>query len=405
MAVAAVPKNIGHDFTSAPPGHRFGLYFEGWNVNGWTLDKEDRDNSQTGKTAALRRVLPIAKDAQQLAESIRNRQQAIVSVRSTAGLSLPAISTAPFMTGLGCEHPLENGFAFLNPYGIPYLPGAGIKGIVLRAAVKLAKGEFPEGTQGWTDDTVKALFGVASENADEDVAGSAGALCFWDAIPALKDKLALEIMTPHYARYYEGSESPHDSGQPNPIPLLAVPVGTQFTFHVTCETGRLDSGLIDQWRTLVEAALVFAFDWLGFGAKTSVGYGQFSVDVKAQRDIEESARLRAEQAAQAARLAESVRGLSPTGARLATEATNGNWQTDKSRFVASGLIESWLDQLEAGPQADAINRLSILVETHFPKLLENPDAVQGKKQKPVFTDRQKAIAQRLIALRKSNGRS
>lgn len=31
---AAVPGYIGQDFGDVPPGHRFGLYFQLWNLNG-----------------------------------------------------------------------------------------------------------------------------------------------------------------------------------------------------------------------------------------------------------------------------------------------------------------------------------------------------------------------------------
>ena len=45
--------------------------------------------------------------------------------------------TAPFVTGMGNPHPLENGFTWHPTLGMPYLPGSAVKGLV-RAAVALA---------------------------------------------------------------------------------------------------------------------------------------------------------------------------------------------------------------------------------------------------------------------------
>ena len=50
MTVAA-PKRIGDDFSDAPPGHRFGLYFNGWSSS-WELEK-------TSKTEALKKIVSI----------------------------------------------------------------------------------------------------------------------------------------------------------------------------------------------------------------------------------------------------------------------------------------------------------------------------------------------------------
>ena len=54
----------------------------------------------------------------------------------------------------------------------------------------------------------------------------------------------------------------------------------------------------DRWKGLVKAAFEHAFEWLGFGAKTAVGYGAMERD----RREEEAARERAER--EAARRAE-----------------------------------------------------------------------------------------------------
>ncbi len=125
-------------------------------------------------------------------------------------------------------------------------------------------------------------------------------------------------MTPHYGDYYKGESTPHDSGQPIPIVFLVVPERAEFSFHLTCDTRRLPEPLPATWQDLMRAAFAHAFDWLGFGAKTAVGYGAMKRDdqreVTMSKEREERASL-ALQAAEARRLDEEKKaawaGMSP----------------------------------------------------------------------------------------------
>ncbi|MFO1322242.1 MAG: type III-B CRISPR module RAMP protein Cmr6 [Burkholderiales bacterium] len=206
---------------------------------------------------------------------------------------IDAESTAPFATGLGVEHPVENGFAFLSPYGLPYLAGSGVKGVVRRAAEELLGVGHP---------IVNALFGPEDAGTDEDsaplddAARRRGALTFWDVFPEpIGHSLCIEVMTPHHTTYYEGDSSPHDAGQPNPIPFLAVPPGSKFRFVATFDASYCPRNveLPDDWKALVSKAFVHAFDWLGFGAKTAVGYGAMRLDEVAMTAQEEQRRQKA----------------------------------------------------------------------------------------------------------------
>jgi CRISPR-associated protein Cmr6 len=208
-------------------------------------------------------------------------------------VALKAVAVAPFTTGLGNEHPLENGFAFLKPYGLPYLPGSGVKGVIRQAARELASGDWGD-PNGWkTDESyllkigkeeirlslLDVLFGRDTPSGESGHVRSA--LSFWDVYPQIdSDRLAVEVMTPHQSHYYQQGGTPHDSGSPNPITFLTVPPKSKFTFHVLCDRAhlrRLAPTLAEgeRWKRLIEAAFQHAFQWLGFGAKTSVGYGAF----------------------------------------------------------------------------------------------------------------------------------
>lgn len=343
MPIAAVPAYLGQDFSSASPGLRFGMLLPVWGVNRRTAEllwstsdidyavrgqrREEREVKLENKTSALQQACRLGKLDREIMIALAKRQSGAAHGLPDL-LTLDAIATAPFTTGLGNEHPLENGFAFLNPYGLPYLPGSGIKGVLRQAARELASGKWGD-ARGWSDDRVfplsrkdkpegtdgialsmlDALFGRETRDGDTDHVR--GALSFWDAIPQLPgDSLALDIMTPHQSHYLQNqrnarsgeSTSPHDSGQPNPITFLTLPPGTGFAFHVACDRAHLQ-GLVrdlakdERWKELLGAAFEHAFEWLGFGAKTAVGYGAMESAALRQRKQEREAQRMAAQTA------------------------------------------------------------------------------------------------------------
>ena len=262
---AAVPAYL-KDFADAPPGHRFSLYYAGWN--------DDWSKPKSGVVPMLDALKKLPGHSIKLLAALCARQNTGAEMLGDQVLALHCISTAPFATGLGNEHPLENGFAFLTPYGLPYLAGSGIKGVIRTAAEELASGEWGD-VKGWNEDAIRTLFGPGEEDRTRDTHPQQGALRFWDALPILyKDEMSVEIMTPHHSEYYQGKHSPHNSENPNPISFLAVPAKSKFTFFVECNAGLLrDDTLRQTWRNLLEAAFDHAGKWLGFGAKTAVGYG------------------------------------------------------------------------------------------------------------------------------------
>ena len=411
MSIAAVPRYLGNNFESASPALRFGMYLPIWTAHGdqksefkdrcrrRSREAEDlrRLEAQVGASAAIdelvaRQKLPalwtknnaagrkawctvgrLTDDDRRRVDALVTRQSAMRStVAPSTLLHIEARSIAPFTTGLGNEHPLENGFAFLNPYGLPNLPGSGVKGVVRRAAEELAHRDFFRASSEWSLPDIWRLFGfepwpppqdaAARTSWKEWIAGfsvsksaiddyldkvlpnkattqlrqrldeqdddddclrvllkertlhARGALEFWDVIPKISgDHLAVEIMTPHQSHYYQGklhqgSNTPHDSGSPNPISFLTIPPESEFTFHVRCDQSRLNSiapHLVraERWKRLVEAAFEHAFAWLGFGAKTAVGYGALQRDRAREQKVhrEHEERVRQERAEQEAR--------------------------------------------------------------------------------------------------------
>lgn len=426
MPIAAVPDYLGQRFEEASPGLRFGMYFAGWQAGSWSK----------AIGGSLDAVKPLTSNDQQTIAGLKQRQQtAFDQCPEHSGLRLDAIATAPFTTGLGNEHPLENGFAFLNPYGVPYLPGSGVKGVLRQAARELADGAWGD-PQGWSNEpafplvdshgkpikdsrgqpvvltSADVLFGRELEERDK--VHLRGALSFWDVIPQIAgDQLMVEIMTPHYGHYYQQkadrktgeSVTPHDSGQPIPIHFLTVPPDSRFVFHVVCNTpflARLAPELANsgpdekpRWQGLIEAAFALSFDWLGFGAKTAVGYGALQRDIAAeQRRAAREAKDRAEQEREKA-LQAAVEGLPEDAAELKRLALEHGWEQDKGTLV-SGLAE-WLHNHTA-PAVEAVQIARQLLEHGIPGLMDDPDATQGKKNKPKFKDTQRKLAHTIIEL-------
>jgi CRISPR-associated protein Cmr6 len=312
MDVAAVRNSVRElagDMSGCPAGHRFNLYLEAWQGHDWSRRKE-------GKADAARRALQLG-DAAAVLEGIRDRQ-AFIAARmgarpgQLASLVLDTVSTSPFATGLGMEHPIENGFAFLTPYGLPYLAGSGVKGVLRHAARQLEE-------DGLLDaGTTLALFG---HDADDDP--RRGAVVCWDVFPAPQQgkpgQLQVEVMTPHFRDYYRGEGgSPHDSGSPNPIPFLAVPPGWRFKFVLLCNTASVAAAMPGlDWESALRDIATHAFDWLGFGAKTATGYGVLREDPEAAADqAAKENELAREQAAKENELAREQARKSKSANRL-----------------------------------------------------------------------------------------
>jgi CRISPR-associated protein Cmr6 len=269
MAQAAVPERIQKlGFSDCPPGHRFNLYLQVWNAQ-WGLDAEG------SKAAAAHAACAMPASALALLKSLHRRQVDLARALGEARCCvIEAETTAPFATGLGLEHPIENGFSFMSPYGLPYLAGSGVKGVLRRAAEELAI----------EPDQINALFGPE----DVEVA-QRGVLTCWDVFPRCESGMTVEIMTPHFSGYYQDKDTPHDAGSPNPIPFLAVPAGTKLDFVLTIDAALLPSAvgaaLVD-WQAVVRRIVAHAFNWLGFGAKTAVGYGAMREDPEQQAKFE-----------------------------------------------------------------------------------------------------------------------
>ena len=243
-------------------------------------------------------------------------------------------TSSRLIVGLGAAHALETSITLHHTYGIPYIPGSSFKGAVRAVAfwriVEKWKESFGEddfiahiteelseykgksrleklqdafnGSPIWSEKKPKILEELPEEAQKLvaryqllfGVAGFKGLLTFLDVYPKLEGDakvLEMDVMTPHYAKYYQkpSENPPADWYNPTPIPFLTVKPGVPFRVVVLYDewrAGLLQSdeaikpyaGLmknLDEARKDVESLIEDAFTDLGIGAKTRLGYGRF----------------------------------------------------------------------------------------------------------------------------------
>lgn len=190
-------------------------------------------------------------------------------VKAQAGCSFQRTTAWRFVTGLGRNHPVENGFAWRHDLGTPHIAGSSLKGLVRAYARDWA---------GLDDETLERIFGPKPE------AGLAiGSVVFLDSLPTEPVVLDADVKTPHYGPWYQGETNaiPADWHSPTPIPFLTVAPDQTFVFAVLPrnQLNQQDQEDCKDAADLLKEAL----ETLGAGAKTAVGYGQF-VEAQAPSD-------------------------------------------------------------------------------------------------------------------------
>ncbi|PIE35702.1 type III-B CRISPR module RAMP protein Cmr6 [candidate division KSB3 bacterium] len=247
---------------------------------------------------------------QELLHDIKTRHRETLGALSLEGTDTPICAAVDWrmVLGIGNESVYESSMTLHHIYGIPYIPGQAVKGMVRNWVISeyfhACGADTPENSgqktaeeRAYADPTFRKLFGFAPEDFSLGN-GRQGKIFFFDAFPTnlSSESIAVDIMNPHYGPYYsEGDKKPPaDYHSPNPITFLTVKQGTQFEFYLGIRPsenykpkhhwlgGKLS--LLD----LAKKSLQQALSEHGIGAKTAVGYGYFSTcrhkrSVKAKR--------------------------------------------------------------------------------------------------------------------------
>lgn len=253
------PLRGGRSVENLPTGGNQGLYFnkffDQW-ANGFEEVIKPSGEFLGGKQAWLKKFERELVGASEAANRINNLARAL------GGEAREFTTTGPFITGMGLSNPIENGFLWHHTLGVPYLPGSSVKGMI-RA--------WAEEWEGEDSAVIGRLFG-----RDDKAEGGSGAgnIIVFDALPTKTLALYTEVITPHTGdwRITDKPENspPADWVSPTPIPFLAVKEGAEFQFALAPRKGAKENDLEKAFEYLHEA-----LEWIGAGAKTSVGFGRF----------------------------------------------------------------------------------------------------------------------------------
>lgn len=475
------------ELDNAAPGHKFLLYFQGAaaSQDGDGFKPASWQPLDTKKKEALQTVAqPFSPDVKRGLNALVERQTILADMTSNTVMRYHARLTAPVAIGLGNPHPVENGFSFLSPYGLPYFPGSGVKGAIRSSAEELAL--FDEESK-WTIPLVWVLFGFEAgsgylmsreqqqfrghEMADafgrwieqdasedrvlkwwlqkikdqlpgqlreltrdqvgfcerlqdgSDVGKSLrnaiswkGLLRFWDVFPEI-DSMAVDILNPHHKEYYEGKHGPIETEAPQPVFFLTIPAQAEVTITIEMD-GRVNELLdVPEVDSLLEEAVSNCVEWIGFGGKTSSGYGVGEIDHAARQKEEEERKKRiAEEQRRLARLKaleEEKRKEAEAKARL--EAKLANLPEDLAWIERKSNEEDWnvnsvlLAGLESffetfsEPGSEALEEVASWLEKKWPGIMKDPDAVRGKKKRPKYKERPRNLAKKVIELKGHEG--
>ena len=268
-------------------------------------------NKFTGTTGDAKQLTRAAEWQKALAESLGGQHEAFVT-------------DAPFVTGMGLEHPVENGFAWHHTLGVPCLPASSVKGLVRAWAEHWLKED-----QG----AILRIFGDAAEGA------GVGSVILFDALPLAPVALMAEVLTPHDGGWRQNPDkAPSDWHSPVPIPFLAMAPGAKFLFSAAprpgSSTGAQDTETFMGW-------LAEALEWLGAGAKTAAGFGRFlNEEARARQALE---RKEAEHR-EAQRREEMAKNAPP---RVGERMQHDEWGLVEVRRVSGDMALVWsLDEAE-----------------------------------------------------------
>lgn len=270
-----------------------------------------------------------------------------------------------FLIGLTGNGALETGCSLSRNYGMPYIPGSSIKGVV-RAWAK----------QYLLDSTaaIEQLFGTYDTDQPNRVSGT---VIFHDAWWIPEDGVkpfVLDVVTTHHQAYYNGGQAePSDKDSPIPNHLLAV----QGSFLFVIEG---EPAAIELCQTLLEKAL----ENNGIGAKTAAGYGYMKVDQALMQRLLDESEKRLPQEMREQRQAEALRRneqqleaaakaeleMLPS---LVISVINEKYQAQRDDQNFRDKVEAWIDR--------AIEAWNIDNRKSLASCLKEAGYIPGKKKK------------------------
>lgn len=192
-------------------------------------------------------------------------------------LTLSLTTDSRLAVGLsGSGSVLECGITLDPLNGFPIIPGSAIKGVTRHFCE-----EYLLPRLAITDQELTRIFGATRNSPCEE-----GSVVFYDAWPSLKamgsQLLGIEIITPHYQKYYQENirTFPTDDMEPKPHLFLVVRKDIPFTFGLRASSICMHDEDVQLAGSLVMQALTT----FGIGAKTGSGFGYFKEEPQKQQE-------------------------------------------------------------------------------------------------------------------------
>ncbi|CAB1127870.1 putative CRISPR-associated RAMP protein, Cmr6 family [Candidatus Hydrogenisulfobacillus filiaventi] len=277
-------------------GLRFTL-FDRYQPGRWTLEEGKKEKKgRNPKQEWLQQF--DSKRVGEAAELERRRRWLVELVERQGGRWGVFRNTWRFATGLGLPHPVENGFHWHPTLGVPYLPGAAVKGMA-RAWLTAGWDGAPQPDR----EQLARWFGrpFPGEEEPDRVPAERGRWVFFDALPVEPVMLRVDIMTPHQQEWYTRAQPaqpldsrwvPGDWQDTQPLPFLVSEHAALLVAVAPRQPGAGGDEVEQVW-----AVLTRALEMPGAGAKTAVGYGRFEPDrdqeTRLRRDWQEQEQARA----------------------------------------------------------------------------------------------------------------
>lgn len=198
---------------------------------------------------------------------------------------IQAATSYRLIVGLGNPSVMETAMTLHNTYGIPYIPGQALKGVMrsyfLQKYYDIEENKFDDiefnNKKINSKHLYKNIFGDDFNGEDN----KKGNVIFFDSFP-VSEQITIEkdVMTPHYGKYYGDGENPTDLFNTNPISFYTIK-NTKFSFMValieeTIDVSKDKSIDTQELKSFIFKLIKETLEEHGVGAKTAVGYGYFN---------------------------------------------------------------------------------------------------------------------------------
>ena len=194
------------------------------------------------------------------------------------------------LVGMGAAHCRETSLTLHPVYGIPYIPGSSVKGVMRSWFLRA----FFDGDEGMVERSLKNEVD-SGENAGEykrswsrvflDLFGSQdkrGFLTCLDVFLGPECEVVPDVLTVHFPRYYQKKGLPSDTEDPKPVNFYTVKLNRPVEFVLALEKPGIrsyESGINSgELAKIAVKVLEKALSENGIGSKTSSGYGYFVLE-------------------------------------------------------------------------------------------------------------------------------